>query len=277
MDYMDLISKTLEETDKLLKPQETVWFNITKEPVGLYDSKIGGIPYFPKNMEYPTNKNGEPLILLAQLNFNNIPQIKNFPSTGILQFYIEPGDSYGFFSENGFKVIYHKDIIQDREQLAIYDYKAKKFDMPFKEAYKLTVNKKTEMVVDIYTEKFDDIFVEKFNEHLKDLDENEKELFNEIRSYNDLDDDTIEDLCQRNNRMKAHIGGYPLFTQYDPRDNKHNTIDYTILLFELDSIYNKDSNIDIMWGDCGIGNFFIKEDDLKNLDFSNVLYNWDCY
>jgi len=31
-----------------------------------------------------------------------------------------------------------------------------------------------------------------------------------------------------------------------------------------------------MWGDCGVGNFFINIEDLKNLDFSDVLYNWDC-
>ena len=33
----------------------------------------------------------------------------------------------------------------------------------------------------------------------------------------------------------------------------------------------------IMWGDCGVCNFFINKDKLKNLDFSDVLYNWDCY
>ena len=32
----------------------------------------------------------------------------------------------------------------------------------------------------------------------------------------------------------------------------------------------------IIWGDCGIANFFIREKDLKVQDFSNILYNWDC-
>jgi len=44
------------------------------------------------------------------------------------------------------------------------------------------------------------------------------------------------------------------------------------LLLQLDS----DDSIDLMWGDSGVGNFFIKDEDLKNLNFSNVLYNWDC-
>ena len=32
----------------------------------------------------------------------------------------------------------------------------------------------------------------------------------------------------------------------------------------------------VMWGDSGVGNFFINAEDLKRLDFSNVVYNWDC-
>ncbi|MBO7381562.1 MAG: DUF1963 domain-containing protein, partial [Neisseriaceae bacterium] len=37
-----------------------------------------------------------------------------------------------------------------------------------------------------------------------------------------------------------------------------------------------DSKNGIMWGDAGVGNFFITADDLKKRDFSRVLYNWDC-
>ncbi len=34
----------------------------------------------------------------------------------------------------------------------------------------------------------------------------------------------------------------------------------------------------IMWGDTGVGNFFISEKDLKDRNFSSsmILYNWDC-
>ncbi|NEO53661.1 MAG: DUF1963 domain-containing protein [Okeania sp. SIO3B5] len=31
------------------------------------------------------------------------------------------------------------------------------------------------------------------------------------------------------------------------------------------------------WEDTGIGDFFIKPSQLKVLDFSTVLYNWDCH
>lgn len=32
-----------------------------------------------------------------------------------------------------------------------------------------------------------------------------------------------------------------------------------------------------MWGDSGICGFFINREKLKELDFSDVIYNWDCY
>ncbi|WP_438870473.1 DUF1963 domain-containing protein, partial [Pseudomonas sp. L1(2025)] len=66
------------------------------------------------------------------------------------------------------------------------------------------------------------------------------------------------------------IGGYASFTQEDPRSYSHQN--HTILLLQIDS----DDDIDSMWGDVGIANFFIRPEDLKKKDFSNVLYNWDC-
>lgn len=65
-----------------------------------------------------------------------------------------------------------------------------------------------------------------------------------------------------------HLRGTPFFTQYDPRavDDSEN-----ILLFQLDS----DDNIG--FGDSGIGQFFIRKDDLKNRRFENAWFYWDCY
>jgi len=30
-------------------------------------------------------------------------------------------------------------------------------------------------------------------------------------------------------------------------------------------------------GDAGVLNFFINREKLKNKDFTEILYNWDCY
>ena len=42
--------------------------------------------------------------------------------------------------------------------------------------------------------------------------------------------------------------------------------DYNTLLFQMDS------DMHIMWGDSGVANFFIKNDN----DFDDVFYTWDC-
>ncbi|AGF57706.1 uncharacterized protein YwqG [Clostridium saccharoperbutylacetonicum] len=69
----------------------------------------------------------------------------------------------------------------------------------------------------------------------------------------------------------CRIGGYPIFVQYGPRENEElRTFD--TLLLQLDCEYE----CDLMFGDGGIANFFINEEDLKKLDFTKVLYNWDC-
>jgi uncharacterized protein YwqG len=64
------------------------------------------------------------------------------------------------------------------------------------------------------------------------------------------------------------MGGYAYFTQDDPR----STADNMLLLLQIDS----DEALDLMWGDMGVGHFFIREKDLIARDFSRVMYDWDC-
>ena len=64
------------------------------------------------------------------------------------------------------------------------------------------------------------------------------------------------------------LGGYPYFTQEDPRSAEGME-----LLLQLDS----DDSVNMMWGDVGVGNFFIAPEDLKRGDFSRVAYSWDCH
>jgi uncharacterized protein YwqG len=32
----------------------------------------------------------------------------------------------------------------------------------------------------------------------------------------------------------------------------------------------------MQWGDMGVANFFINSEKLKQKDFSDILYTWDC-
>ena len=71
------------------------------------------------------------------------------------------------------------------------------------------------------------------------------------------------------------MGGYPFFTQSDPREYDEESREYSTLLLQIDSEIH-DGEFVTLWGDCGVANFFIKPEDLKNCKFDDVVYNWDC-
>ena len=100
-------------------------------------------------------------------------------------------------------------------------------------------------------------------------------VYEEENSCDMFGENDFETFCD-DNAPFHQIGGLPFFTQSDVRREGD------VLLFQMDSEMGngedgKSKSWEILWGDCGIANFFISRADLKNLDFSNVLYNWDCY
>ena len=261
---IDDLKEVLSVVDEILPPKECVTFRIEAQPTTLFDNKIGGTPYFPKDMEYPTF-NDKPLILLAQINFSTFKPIEGFPDKGIMQVYIADEDCYGMdwddnTSNTSFRVIYHEDIIEDPDKLIDSLPYEMSDDLPFKGEYLLTPNENSVMYATPYLENFDDVFVEAYNDIMD----------NPINDIFELEDSLVNELYDRNERAYAWIGGYPIFTQYDPRSDEK----YSTLLFESDSFWNKEINI--MWGDSGTGTFFISPEDLKNKDFSKILYSWDC-
>lgn len=85
----------------------------------------------------------------------------------------------------------------------------------------------------------------------------------------DFVDDMEDDIWEAFDGSGSKLLGYPYFTQFDPRENGVSQ-KYDRLLFQLDT------NKYLMWGDSGVANFFINSEKLANLDFSDILYNWDC-
>ena len=103
------------------------------------------------------------------------------------------------------------------------------------------------------------------------------EIKKEEQYYDILNKDDVEKLesgLQMHNSAAHKMLGYAFFTQEDPRYIKKYE-NYDTLLLQLDS--ESDGNGDlILWGDAGVGNFFITKKALEEKDFSNVMYNWDC-
>jgi len=235
-----------------------------KNHINIRSSKMGGYPYLPKRIPYPLDFMGNPMILLAQLNFSDIPNIPGYPIKGLLQFYISTNDVYGLNFENptsqrDFRILYHSDLDEDEvhtdflfleNQLSrsdIYPLIEKQYEFSFhKELDFISIN--------------DIRFTRYFGQ----------DVFTFFKQFG-VDANKIEEDFIMNFHGEGHkIGGYASFTQEDPRNWNHDYEDY-ILLFQLDSEGDK-----ICWGDVGIGNFFINQSDLLDLNFSRVLYNWDC-
>lgn len=236
------------------------------KPKDIWASRFGGQPYWPIDMSYPETPDGVALHLLAQLNFDEIPNIPGYPQTGILQFFILNEDIYGLKSpekytqqafaqinqiQDTFRVVYHPDVIHNESQLRSEFPNCEDADMmPVEGEYALSF-----------------------------LAEEEPLNISDYRHSTawdgdvyDLPDSVGESLWGEDTGNGSKVGGYAFFTQDDPR-NLDNDGEW-LLLLQIDT--SDEEDVDIMWGDSGVGHFFIRPEDLANLDFSHVWYNWDC-
>ncbi|MBA3927362.1 YwqG family protein [Listeria rustica] len=227
-------------------------------------SKAGGRGYVPKSMEYPRNKDGGPLSLLAQINFSEMPHLGDFPKTGLLAFYIDYFDDLTGLdfddqtSPNGFRVLYFEKVDEA-------SYSAEEQDKWFE-----SVNEDFYPVVDGQFRLRGEVVKQVALKESYDFEQAyDGEFYDVLDAWTGEDEEKMDALFELDN-SSSQLGGYPFFTQQDPRlgDEKSH---HDTLLFQLDSEEG------IMWGDMGVGNFFINREDLKRKDFSNVLYNWDCY
>lgn len=229
----------MSETKQCMK------LRLTDEKPSIFGSKAGGLGYLPHEMDVPTNKLGNQLRLLIQINCSDV-ELDNFPKQGLLQFWILNDSMAGLgfddpTDQDGFRIVYHPFI---DETVTEMELTFKVFGNPFddEEAFPIKGEFAVEMTA---TEENSDDY---------------------------SDEDSI---------MSGHkIGGFPLLTKNDPRrDNDY----HNFLLLQLDSDFVSDLDQNgkyifrekVMWGDAGTAEFFINREALKLLDFSDVIYHWD--
>lgn len=251
-----------KETEK-----EFLQIKLNTEAVGLTDSKFGGLPYLPKGTEPPADHAGNQLRLLAQIRMEDLPENGiGLPTQGVLQFWTLDDDLVGMNTGAGHKVVYYDavdDTVTEEEIKEIYEpYNDGESYFPFQDEFGITfiLNKEGISTSDY---QFDKKFVTIWNQEYPG---------NEIGEYFELNEEMAADMYNELCGEGHKIGGYPMFTQFDPRDGEWN--DYQTLLLQIDS-FGVDGKT-IMWGDAGVANFFINPADLKVLNFSQVLYTWDC-
>lgn len=235
-----------------------------KDNLHLWQSKFGGLPYFPKDLQYPTDSKGQAMFLLAQINFGETPKLVSFPEKGILQFYISNGsDFYGacfesLAKQDDFRVLYFPEVTEDDQFLVTkFDFLPKPDMVPIDKQSSLTFTLK-HAPLSVYDYQFEPAILNIDSKLKYELFENHKKIYEEHEKLF---------------RSEGHkLGGYPYFTQNDPRELETYKSEEYMLLFQMDT----DNEAGIMWGDCGVANFFISQRDLESKNFSRVLYNWDC-
>lgn len=227
-------------------------------------SKIGGLPYLPKGIDFPTTLEGKELFFLAQINFAEMPPLDPFPAEGILQFYIDDDEWFGAdphrpASGFNFRVLFFEKIETDENRLQQdFSWLRSYDDLPIEPGFSYPLKfelKKEPVPLSDYQ------FVRLLGEDF-------------FVPFGERQWDIMDAYSKMNNPGGHKLGGYAFFTQQDPRYRFADAVGGGWeLLFQLDS----DPGIRCMWGDMGVGNFFIKKEDLFKRDFSKVLYHWDCY
>ena len=250
---------------------------------GLTDSKVGGTPYLPRGEAWPVCSYGAPMTFLAQIDCTQLKDLPDFPHAGLLQFFIGTDDVYGAdfddqIAQLGYQVFY-RETVDPSVTVADIAHPRPSDDQ---ERYtplgdrpcRIVFGQPREQELPEGDHLFEMLFLQAWNQRRPEKPLNSIWSFNgrfpkEERDYNifALDPAAIT--------TGHRMDGYPFFTQNDPRSEDIDYQEFDTLLFQLDSEM-RDRRELVLWGDCGVGNFFINREALKRRDFSRVLYNWDC-
>lgn len=217
-------------------------------------SQLGGTPWWPTSSTYPTNPSGQPLFLLFQIDFRETPPMAPFPREGLLQIFIDGADGvYGADFDDpraspGVAYHFHTDLTQAAIQdFGFLEAVREQSTLPLSEPLSA---RRLAFALDSMPIDPGDY---RFAEMLPEIAE---------------DDDLLESYFDWSECAAIRLGGYPSFAQSDPREDRPELGDLSLLTI--------DTTDGVMWGDSGAAQFFIDENELERQDFSNIAYNWDC-
>ena len=289
------------------------YLEFSREPFGVTDSHLGGVPYVPRNAEIPVSADRYQLWLCAQINFAQMPPMEGFPDRGILQLFASDFDKdggFGFYDgelsdQNAWRVVYYPEVdgsVTEAEclaKMAVPWEEASKKNMP-RPAHKFDLKDIEEGRVDLWRIpahplkisfrpvvqdvigdndfRFDALFASELERRLPGADPEE------FMPYK-LRDETLEEreaLRRIRDQIESggcKLGGYAYFEQYDIREDDEEKAAWDILLFQLHDDFTdfpagEFPEMDLYLGGFGALNLLIRPEDLKNRNFSQVLGYW---
>ena len=206
---------------------------------GILESKVGGTPYLPRDMAWPLDSRGMGMELLAQVDCSALEGLPDFPHRGLLQFFFGLDDVFGMefddpTAQKGFRVLYHETAdpgVTEAEVLA------KKAEAPRPEGDARYYTP----LFGVYGVRFAPAAVQ----HINSQDFRAWKQF--LARWNELHGTDFKSQWDYYRATKIdgefpappekapyhQLGGYPYFTQEDPRAGDGNeTAGLDVLLFQ---------------------------------------------
>ena len=195
----------------------------TESAPTIFDSKVGGQPYWDPAKTYPTDSNGKKMYLLAQINFDQDKAESPLPQSGMLQFFIGGEEMYGLdfdhpTEQKDWRIVYHEKVdasvtAETVEAMGIPSNNGddEGVDSPvFRSCVFRLVKKETWLTPDNW-ERFDELTLEV----AKDLfDQTDAESANEVFGEDQYALLEEEYFYSENSQLLGH----PFFTQEDVRE-----------------------------------------------------------
>ncbi len=243
-----------------------------EDNIGIGASKFGGRPDLPKDFHWPEWK-GMSLSFIAQINLSEIGSLDEegiLPRSGILYFFYDAADQtvWGFDPDDkgSFRVVFADMKKADLQRWSFPE------DLPDDYRYDTGLMK---FSAETTIPSLDSVFVDDL-----ELDESEIETYvmleeerrittedctiNRLLGYSDPVAGEMETLCTLVSHGQ-YCGG-PIEIEEDQLDFYLKDAKEWQLLLQVDSL----DKLGFMWGDGGRIFFWIRKQDLKNLDFTKI-------
>ncbi len=241
-------------------------------------SRIGGLPNLPDDLAWPAWK-GAPMSFLAQIDLAELPRplaIPELPADGYLYFFYDQDQStWGFdpADKGSWQVLYTTSQPSPDPRPAPDDIAEEglfaETSISFREIETIPTMDRLE-----FPDSIPDDILDEAEEESRDQKEAVYEEYpaHQMGGYpNPIQDDGMELECQlaSNGLYCGDSAGYD-----DPRVAAlaEGASDWRLLL-QLDT----DDDAEMMWGDCGMIYFWVREADLRRRDFSGVWMVLQCF
>lgn len=218
-------------------------------------NQLAGKPFVNRYCPIPKDDTGTDMLLLAQIDFSEIPLQQPFPPNGIVQFFVNKNfGKYHFPKQNEqFFVRYlAQSLISGETTSNSYSHTDRIASAPI--PYKFLG-----ILIEEPVSSFDYRFETYFKERNQIITADER-TFHEIYTMAFLG-------------AEHKIGGYPYFIHEDFRTKHPQLKKYDTLLLQL----VMDDEYEIGYRDSGVISFFIEEEKLINKDFTDVYMHTEHY